>query len=112
MVGYVFHCLEDLVFVPQGEDKNTFFTLNLFVLGIGGAIGAYVAGKLTDRLKISNALYIGTIMMVSSYVLALFTLDQQFKVLSLLTAIISGFTMLFTNNALTIICAKVYKGSV
>jgi hypothetical protein len=51
IAGYIFHCSEDYVFVPVGENKDTFLTVNLIFLGMGGVVGSYLSGYLGDKIK-------------------------------------------------------------
>ncbi len=51
IAGYNFHCAEDLVFAPEGQNKNDFLTLNLIFLGAGGIVGSHLCGYLSDKYK-------------------------------------------------------------
>lgn len=74
-VGYIMHCLEDLVFAPDPSSKDTFLTISLMVVGIGGAIGAYSAGYFSDHFSSKTTFRMGVTVCLVSFILGMVTLN-------------------------------------
>jgi predicted MFS family arabinose efflux permease len=110
-VGYVMHCLEDLIFPPENSSKDTFLTISLMLVGAGGAIGAYSAGYLSDRLSSKKVFYVGVGVCLASFILGMIVLNSENEVLSLFASVLSGFGMMYTNSMLVVMCSKYYEGS-
>jgi len=80
-------------------------------VGIGSAIGAYIAGYVSDRLDSKKVFYIGILVCLVSFLMGMITLNYKNHILSLITSLMSGFGMMYTNNMLVVMCSKYYEGS-
>ena len=78
------------------------------MVGVGGAIGAYSAGYLSDRLSSKKVFYVGVMVCLGSFFLGMVTLKIKNEPLSLFTSLMSGFGMMYTNSMLVVMCSKYY----
>lgn len=99
-----------MVFAPNEESKESFLTINLVFIGFGGAFGAYIAGYLSDRFSSRRVFYIGVLSCLASLLLGLLSLSLKMENFSLITSVVSGFAMMYTNGMLVIMCSRNYGG--
>ena len=80
-------------------------------IGLGGAIGAYVAGHSSDRFNMKKVFVIGVSVCLLSFIMGMVSLAVKVEMVSLVTSFISGFGMMYTNNMLIVMSSKNYDGS-
>ncbi len=75
-------------------------------MGIGSTIGAYTAGYISDRLDSKKVFTIGVISCLLCFIMGIISLKLKIELISLLTSLVSGFGMMYTNNMLIVVCSK------
>jgi predicted MFS family arabinose efflux permease len=81
-------------------------------MGFGAIIGSYLAGILSDTLKLN---YVGKIAIIGFSLgafISIISLHYKITYLAFLTAFVWGFSILFLFNWLNVVCSRIFNGSI
>jgi predicted MFS family arabinose efflux permease len=81
-------------------------------MGFGAIIGSYLAGILSDKLKLHYVGKIGIVAFSIGAFVSVMSLHYKITYLAFLTAFIWGFSILFLFNWLNIVCSRIFNGSI